>query len=194
MPSSRARVEVTIITDYEAGEFGLKDQADLLKAFQTAGWPAPQITLHNGDGRSDDPSPPPSAQPPPPAPVAAAAEPAKRRGRPAKAAAPSPVVEDTGLADTDPLDLNGPTVGDPADDDDDDAETLGLAAPSMTGQDALEAGLGKVRVIFAKGHRSSIKDLQKQFNVASFADIPATEGHRFLASVVKLEEQLGLRV
>lgn len=138
------------------------------------------------------PVPPPIPVPEPTPPPAAAAEPPRTRKPRAAKAAPAPV-EDTGLADTDepdPVqDLNGPL-----DDDDDDGASLGLAAPSMTGQDALESGLGKVRVMYAKGHKVSVKQLQQQFNVASFQDIPPTDGHKFLATVIKLEEQLGLRV
>jgi outer membrane biosynthesis protein TonB len=141
------------------------------------------------------PVPPPIPMPPPeptPTPPAAAAEPVKAPRKPRAAKAAPPPVEDTGLADSDdPVpDLNGPVD----DDDDDDGSSLGLAAPSMTGQDALESGLGKVRVMYAKGHKVSVKQLQQQFNVASFQDIPPTEGHKFLATVIKLEEQLGLRV
>lgn len=184
MPSSRVQVQVTIITDYEAGEFGVETQAELLQSFKAAGLPAPQVTLHNGEA----PPTPPSA-PPPPTPAAVSTEPAKRKGRPPKTTPPPPV-DDTGLADTDPLDLQGPV--DQGDDDDGDA--LGLTPPSMTGQDALESGLGKVRVMYAAGHKAPVKQLQQQFNVASFQDIPPTEGHKFLATVIKLEEQLGLRV
>jgi hypothetical protein len=119
-----------------------------------------------------------------------AVKPATIAAKAAKTTKPDP----SGLADSDDEpetpaaeDLNGPV-----DPDDDDA--LGLAAPSMTPAEALELGLGKVRAIYAKGHKAPVKALQQKLGIAKFTDIPPTEGHNFLGMVIKLEEQVGMRV
>ena len=169
---------------------------NILQLFEAKGLEPPTVTTSNGQNAPvgvsggmgsnliEDPAP---ASPAPPAPSAPPTE-IKRRGRPPKAAAPPPPSDDTGLADTDaPEDLAGPV-------DPDEEDALGLTQPSMTGKDALELALGKVRVIYARGNRGPVKELQQKMGIASFTDIPPSDGHRFLALVIKLEEQLGMRV
>ena len=89
------------------------------------------------------------------------------------------------LADTD--DAQGPV-----DPDDDDA--LGLAPPSMTENEAKELGLGKIREIYARGHRAEVKELQQKLGIGKFTDIPDKDGHKLLKLVVAIEEKLGMRV
>jgi len=212
MPTSNVVVTVTITTTYDLDEFTPNVQADFAKAFVTAGMAPPTMTVTGpGPGAPKPPADPAPIPMPPPAPTPAPTPPAAKKpaikGRsPAKPPPPVPPVDDTGLADSDPDPTPTPipveTQLDPVDLDvagddaeaDDDQDALGLGGSSMTGQDALEAGLGKARVLFANGHKASVKDIQKKFNVASFKDITPTQGHELLAMVIKLEEQLGLRV
>jgi hypothetical protein len=116
------------------------------------------------------------------------------RGRPPKAATaagnggkPATPPVDSGLADDDPTDLAGPT-------DPDDEDALGLSAPSMTPHEALEQGLGIARDLYAGGHRGPVKEVQQKWGVAKFTDIPSTDGHKFLKTMMDLQGKLGLRV
>ena len=118
----------------------------------------------------------------------APADPPRGRGRPrgsnnGGAGGNTAAANSGGLAD----DLNGPV-----DPDDDDA--LGLSQPSMTAKEALEQGLGRLREIYAKGHRKEVKDLQGKLGIAKFTDVDEKDGHKLFTLVGELETKLGLRV
>ena len=93
-----------------------------------------------------------------------------------------------------PIDLGGGTNGTAGDqDEDDDADALGLDAPSMSPGEAKDAALALVREAYSAGHVSQVKALQKELNVAKFYDVPVEQGHAFYARVMKLAQGVGLR-
>jgi hypothetical protein len=87
-----------------------------------------------------------------------------------------------------PLDVAG-TNGAAGDQDDD----LGLDAPGMSPGEAKEAGLALVREAYAAGHVKQVKELQKEFNVAKFYDVPVENGHVFYQRVMKMAQGVGIR-
>lgn len=122
----------------------------------------------------------------------AAAAPGRRGRKGANGAATAPAAPPAAdpLADTSAdtaADVSGPV-------DLEDEDSLGLPPASLTNEEAWEQALGSVRDIYAKGHRTEIKDLQKKLDVGKFTDIPKSDGHKLLAMVVAIQEKLGLRV
>jgi hypothetical protein len=87
-----------------------------------------------------------------------------------------------------PVDVAG-TNGAAGDQDDD----LGLDAPGMSPGEAKEAGLALVREAYAAGHVKEVKELQKEFNVAKFYDVPVENGHVFYQRVMKMAQGVGIR-
>lgn len=114
------------------------------------------------------------------------------KARAAKAAKAEAQAQATAL-DPDPVvDLTGPANGDGTTATD-DADDLGLAPTTMSPAEAKEASLALLRDIYAV-HPANVKALQKDLKVAKFSDVPVSDGHAFYKQVVKIAQDVGMRV
>jgi hypothetical protein len=114
------------------------------------------------------------------------------KARAAKAAKAEAQAQATAL-DPDPVvDLTGPANGDGTGTTD-DADDLGLAPTTMSPAEAKEASLALLRDIYAV-HPANVKALQKDLKVAKFSDVPVSDGHAFYKQVVKIAQDVGMRV
>lgn len=90
-----------------------------------------------------------------------------------------------------PADVAGPVNG--ADDADDD-DPLGLGvAPGMSPAEARDEALALVRQVYYAGHTAQVKTLQQAFNVATFKDVPVSEGHNLYRQALKMAQDTGVR-
>ncbi len=66
-------------------------------------------------------------------------------------------------------------------------------AASMSPAEAKEAALALIRQAYAAGHVKPVKDLQKQYQVKLFYEVPVEQGHDFYQRAMKLSQSVGLQ-
>lgn len=72
----------------------------------------------------------------------------------------------------------------------DDPDDMGLVDPSMSPEEAKEAGIALVRQMYIASKTAEVKALQKKYQIVKFTDLPVSEAHAFYREVLGISHRV----